>query len=219
MYARKLFPNLRRAGVYAHARDILEKSEEQLRALSVAGLKMAYIGIESGNDELLKKVRKRQTADDVINAFHKCFRTGITPSGTIILGLAGSDRALSEQHMKDTAELVNKASPARVVSEGAIPPWYISCLALMIPPGTPVFKEAQEGRLVPMTPGEILGEMKILLENISSEVKNCIFRSNHASNYLALQGILSRDRDKMLAQIHDSLQYGTSIRPESYRGL
>jgi radical SAM superfamily enzyme YgiQ (UPF0313 family) len=195
-YAKETFPGLRRASVYAHAKDILEKSEEELKALSAAGLKMAYIGIETGNNELLQKIRKRQTADDIVNAFHKCFKTGITPSGTIILGLAGNNRELSEQHMKDTASLVNRASPTNVIKEGTIPPWYISCLALMIPPGTPVYKDTQEGTFIPMDSEEILVEMKILLENISDEVKNCIFRSNHASNYLALKGILSRDRKK-----------------------
>lgn len=218
-YAKETFPALRRASVYAHAKDILEKSEEELKALSDAGLKMAYIGIETGNNDLLQKIRKRQTADDIINAFHKCFKTGITPSGTIILGLAGNDKNLSMQHMKDTAALVNRASPTNVIKEGSIPPWYISCLALMIPPGTPVYKDTEEGTFTPMNSEEILYEMKILIENISDEVRNCIFRSNHASNYLALKGILSRDKNKMLEQINKSLQHGTDIRPEISRGL
>lgn len=218
-YAKNIFPDVNRISLYAHAKDILEKSEEELKALSGAGLKMAYIGIETGNNDLLQKIRKRQSADDIINAFHKCFKTGITPSGTIILGLAGNDKTLSAQHMKDTAELVNRASPTHVFKEGTIPPWYISCLALMIPPGTPVYKDTEEGTFTPMNSEEILYEMKILIENISDEVKNCIFRSNHASNYLALKGILSRDRDKMLEQINNSLQHGTDIRPEMLRGL
>lgn len=218
-YAKETFPALRRASVYAHAKDILEKSEEELKSLSDAGLKMAYIGIETGNNDLLQKIRKRQSADDIINAFHKCFKTGITPSGTIILGLAGNDKTLSMQHMKDTADLVNRASPTNIITEGSIPPWYISCLALMIPPGTPVYKDTEEGTFTPMNSEEILYEMKILIENISDDVKNCIFRSNHASNYLALKGILSRDRDKMLEQINNSLQHGTDIRPEMFRGL
>ena len=218
-YAKTIFPDVNRISLYAHAKDILEKSEEELRALSGAGLKMAYIGIETGNNDLLQKIRKRQTADDIINAFHKCFKTGITPSGTIILGLAGNDKTLSMQHMKDTAELVNRASPTNIIKEGSIPPWYISCLALMIPPGTPIQKDTAEGTFTPMDSEEILHEMKILIENISDDVKNCIFRSNHASNYLALKGILSRDRDKMLAQVNESLQHGTNIRPEMFRGL
>lgn len=218
-YAKERFPSLRRISVYAHSKDILEKSEEELIALSEASLKMAYIGIETGNNDLLQKVRKRQTAEDIVNAFHKCFKTGITPSGTIILGLGGKDKALSKQHMKDTAKLVNRISPTNLITGGSIPPWYISCLALMIPPGTPVYKEMQAGRFIPMNSEEILQEMKTLLENISDEVKNCIFRSNHASNYLALQGTLSRDRDKMLAQVSESLLYGTKIRPEMFRGL
>lgn len=218
-YAKELFPNLRRASVYAHVKDILKKSEEELKALSDAGLKMAYIGIETGNNDLLQKIRKRQTADDSINAFHKCFKTGITPSGTIILGLAGNNKELSLKHMKDTAELVNRASPTNIIKEGRIPPWYISCLALMIPPGTPIERDTQEGKFTPMNSMEILEEMKVLIGNISDEVTNCIFRSNHASNYLALKGILSRDRDTMVEQINKNLQYGTDIRPEMFRGL
>ena len=218
-YAKKIFPDVNRISCYAHAKDILEKSEEELKTLSAAGLRMAYIGIETGNNDLLQRIRKRQTADDIINAFHKCFKTGITPSGTIILGLVGKDKTLSTQHMKDTAELVNRASPTNIIKEGTIPPWYISCLALMIPPGTPVQKDKQEGKLIPMDSDEILQEMKILIENISDDIKNCIFRSNHASNYLALKGILSRDKDKMLDQINKNLRDGTDVRPEMSRGL
>lgn len=218
-YAKSLFPNLKRASLYAHSKDILNKTEEELKSLADAGLKMAYIGIESGNNDLLEAVRKNQTAEDVIAAFHKCFKTGITPSGTIILGLAGRNRDLSVRHMKDTADLVNRASPVHVVTGKSIPPWYISCLALMIPEGTPVHKDTVSGKFTPMDSDEILYEMKIFIENISDDVSHCIFRSNHASNYLALEGVLRKDRDKILGIIEKNLKDKSDIRPEFYRGL
>ncbi len=218
-YAAKSFPELQRVSVYAHARDILGKTDEKLRSLAEAGLTMAYIGIETGNDDLLKKIRKQQSADDIIQAFHKCFRTGITPSGTIILGLAGSDKDISYRHMKDTATLVNRASPTHVIKGEVLPVWYISCLALMIPHGTSIYKDIHEGRLIPMNADEILYEMKIFIEHISDEVQHCIFRSNHASNYLALKGILSRDKDKILEVIGNNLQNRDDIRPEYLRAL
>ncbi len=110
-YASNIFPGLNRISVYAQANDILKKTDLELKSLADAGLKMVYIGIETGNDELLKKIEKHHTANDMVEAFHKCYKAGITPSGTIILGLAGNDKELSNQHMKDTAELVNRLSP------------------------------------------------------------------------------------------------------------
>lgn len=218
-YSKETFPNLKRVSAYAHAKDILRKTDEQLKSLFDAGLKMVYIGIETGNDELLNRIGKRQTANDTINAFHKCYKAGITPSGTIILGLAGNDKDLSLQHMKDTAGLVNKASPVHVIEGRSLPVWYISCLALMIVPGTQIHKDSSEGKLMTMDADEILREMKIFMENISEDVQNCVFRSNHASNYLALGGKLCRDKDKILEQIEQNIKDRKYIRPEHYRAL
>lgn len=218
-YSRQVFNDLERVSVYAHAKDILKKSDEELKSLAEAGLKMAYIGMETGNDELLIKIDKHQTADDTVEAFHKCFRSGITPSGTIILGLAGNDRDIARQHMKDSAALVNRASPVHVIKGNNPPLWYISCLALMITPGTQIHKDTAEGRFVPATTDEILEEMKIFMENISDKVQNCVFRSNHPSNYLAIKGNLCRDKHEILDLINRNLQDKTDIRPENFRAL
>ena len=218
-YAHEVFNGLERTSVYAHSKDILKKSDEELRSLAEAGLKMAYIGMETGNDELLKKIGKRQTADDTVEAFHKCFRAGITPSGTLILGLTGNDGETARQHMKDSAALVNKASPVHVIKGENLPLWYISCLALMITPGTQIHKDTAEGRFVPATTEEILEEMKIFMENISDEVQNCVFRSNHPSNYLSIKGTLCGDKYKILDLINRNLQDQADIRPENFRAL
>jgi radical SAM superfamily enzyme YgiQ (UPF0313 family) len=218
-YAKSLFPDLKRTGLYAHSNDILNKSEDELKTLADAGLKMAYIGIETGDDALLEKIHKQQTAKEVVQAFHRCFKSGITPSGTIILGLAGKNGELSARHAKHTADLVNRASPSHLIKDKNIPPWYISCLALMIPEGTPIYKDVKSGAFTPMNPDEILHEMKTFIENISDDVNHCIFRSNHASNYLALEGVLSKDKAKILDIIETNLKYKTDIRPEYFRGL
>jgi len=218
-YAYQVFGDLERVSVYAHAQDILKKTDTELKNLADAGLKLAYIGIESGDDELLKAINKHQTANDVVGAFHKCFRAGITLSGTIVLGLTGRNGALSVRHIQKTAELVNRASPIHVIKGSNLPKWYISCLALMIPPGTPIHKDTVEGKFIPMNADEILYEMKIFMENISDEVQNCIFRSNHASNYLAIKGTLSKDRSQILDLINQNLRRHTDIRPEIFRAL
>lgn len=218
-YLNETFGHLQRVSVYAHVKDIVKKTDDELAALGRAGLKMAYIGIESGDDELLAKVSKHQTADDVVEAFGKCFKAGITPSGTVILGLAGDDRELSIRHMKKTAELVNRLSPVHFAGEGNLPVWYISCLALMVPGGTEMDKDIAEGRFRVASAEDILQEMKVFMENISDDVEKCIFRSNHASNYLALSGRLCRDRDKMLETINMNLECKRDVLPEEFRGL
>ena len=218
-YAMSLFPRLNRIGTYAHAKDILAKSDAELRSLHQAGLGIVYIGIESGNNQQLAKAGKKVTADEIVAAFHKCFLSGITPSGTIILGLTGNDNELAEQHIKDTADLVNRASPVHIIEEGSLPVWYISCLALMFPEGSDVARDAAAGTFIPQTPNGILHEMKLLIENISDDVKNCVFRSNHASNYLPIKGRLSRDREKIVSEINQTLEHPENVRPEFMRRL
>jgi len=218
-YAKHVFPELTRISLYAQANDILKKSDDELKSLADAGLNMVYIGIETGNNKLLEKTHKHHTANDMVEAFGKCYKAGITLSGTVILGLAGNDKDLSAQHMVDTANLINRLSPNNFVIEGTLPVWYISCLALMLIPGTPMYKAFEENTFILLTADEILQEMKIFLENISDGVQNCVFRSNHASNYLALKGKLSRDRKKLLEQINFSIENKKNIRPEYYRAL
>jgi radical SAM superfamily enzyme YgiQ (UPF0313 family) len=214
-YALQIFPDLERVSCYAHGKDILGKSDAELTELRNSGLKMVYIGIETGEDNLLKKIGKRETQDDIVKAFHKCFKAGITPSGTIILGLAGSSPELSNKHATKTAELVNRANPAKVEN----PKWFIATLALMLPPGTPIYNDAKLGKFTPMNTDEILQELKLFIEHTSDKLQNCIFRSNHASNYLALKGILAQDKENLLKIINQNLADHRNVRPEFYRAL
>jgi radical SAM superfamily enzyme YgiQ (UPF0313 family) len=214
-YASQLFPEMERVSVYAHGKDILDKKNEELTELRKAGLKMAYIGLESGDNVLLNKIGKRETRDDIVNAFNKCFKSGITPSGTIILGLAGSDPEASKNHAINTAELINLINP----EEYMFPTWYIATLTLMIPPGTPIFYETQQGNFHPMNSDQILDELRLLIENTSEELRNCVFRSNHASNYLAIKGILAQDKETILNLIDRNILDHRDIRPEFYRAL
>jgi len=218
-YANQVFTNLNRISIYAQANDILKKTDAELKSFADVGLKMVYIGIETGNDDLLQKIKKHHTADDMVEAFQKCYSAGITPSGTVILGLAGNYKDLSERHIIDTAKLINRLSPSNFIKSETLPVWYISCLALMLIPETPMHRAVAEKKIQLSDSGEILQEMKLFLEKISDDVKNCVFRSNHASNYLALKGKLGRDRNKLLEIVNQNIKHHLSIRPERYRAL
>jgi radical SAM superfamily enzyme YgiQ (UPF0313 family) len=215
-YAMKVYPNLERIGVYAHVKDILKKSDEQLRALSEAGLKIAYVGFESGYDKLLESINKRAKKVDYIKASKKLMKANITLSATFINGLGGANNPeISRIHAFESADLVNKICP----EDDRI--WYIAFLTLMIPPGTVIYEKKSKGQFKEMNSVEILNELKLFIENINFHNKNanCVFRSNHASNYLPIKGILENDKEKILQTINYGLSHSEILKPEFYRGL
>ncbi|MGQ9720833.1 MAG: radical SAM protein [Candidatus Jordarchaeum sp.] len=201
-----VFPYLERIGVYACAADALEKSPEDLRKLFKAGLKIAYLGVESGDDVILKRVRKGISAEQTIEGCKRIMDSGITLSVTIILGLGGKERW--RENAMETAKVINRINPP-----------YVGALTLMVVPGTPLHKEVQEGRFQVLNPQEILQEMRLLVENL--ELTNCVFRSNHASNYLPLGGILPQDKEDILRVIDLALRKASRIplRSEKHRRL
>jgi len=215
-YAMMNFPNLERVGVYAHAKDILKKSDDDLKALSDAGLKIAYVGFETGSDELLKMVHKNATKMDFINASKKLMKADITLSATFINGLGGAgNEDISKVHALESADLVNKICP----DNDRI--WYIAFLSLMVPPGTVMHERKLRNEFKEMKSYEILLELKLFIEtiNFTNKSANCIFRSNHASNYLPLRGVLERDKSKILNLIDYGLNNKEILKAEHYRAL
>ncbi|MFX0179284.1 MAG: radical SAM protein [Candidatus Hodarchaeota archaeon] len=215
-YAMENFPKLDRVGVYAHAKDIIKKTDTQLKLLSEAGLKIAYVGFESGYDPLLKEVHKNATKAEYIEASKKLFKANITLSATFINGLGGANHPeLSEKHAKESADLVNKICP----KDNRI--WYIAFLSLMIPPGTLIYEKKSKGQFKEMGSAEILQELELFIKfiNFKNKNANCVFRSNHASNYLPIKGTLERDKDKILGVLNYGLNHSEILRPEFYRGL
>lgn len=198
------FEQLERVGIYANARDILTKTPEELRMLSDRKLRIAYLGLESGNEEILEQVKKGATAEEMVQAVRKAQECGIDMSVIVLLGL-GSNR-MSREHAADTAAAVSRMNPA-----------YLSALTLMLLPGTSLYNEYKNGDFELMNPVSILQELRWMVEDI--EVEDCVFRTNHASNYLPIGGVLSRDRDRVLEVIDRGLSDPSILRPESFRAL
>lgn len=201
-----VFPHLERVGLYACATDALKKSEEELRELSKAGLKIAYVGVESGDDVILKRMRKGVTAKQTIEGCRKIMDAGITLSVTIILGLGGRERW--RENAVETAKVLNQIDPP-----------YVGALTLMVVPGTPLHRDVLEDKFQVLNAQEILREMRVLVENL--ELTNCVFRSNHASNYLPLGGTLPQDKEGILSVIDLALKKSIKVplRPEKLRRL
>jgi radical SAM superfamily enzyme YgiQ (UPF0313 family) len=201
------FPRLTHVGIYAGPRSILNKTAGELQALKEAGITMAYLGVETGDEQLLKEINKGVTRSEMIEAGQKIMQSGIELSVTVLLGLTGN-RERSLAHARATAEVCN-----------AINPDFIGALTLMVVPGTSLAKSVRQGDFELLTPFEIMAELKELIANL--DVDHCEFRSNHASNYLVIKASLPRDKDKVLEHITDVLnsQDTRELRPEFLRGL
>ena len=213
-YAYKKHPKLTRIGAYAHSGDILKKTDSDLKKIKEAGVKIVYLGIETGDDDLLKAINKKVTSNDIIEAIHKLYKAGITLSATIILGLAGNNSEASRQHAIQTAMLINKIKPGTQV------PWYLSALTLMIPRGTTIYNDVKTKQFHPMTNLEILEELLCFLENLDDDLSKCIFRVNHASNYLELESNnLAKNKNSLIEQVKIAITNPSRLKKESFRGL
>lgn len=181
---------LQRVSAYALPSDILSKTEDELKTLHGLGLKLLYIGIETGNDELLGFLNKGETYQSTYQGITKAHRAGIATSVMIITGVGG--KTYSQQHALCSARLVNELNPK-----------YLSTLTLTLPYGTNHFRERFGGEYIPQTHRELLMETQTFIENL--HLSNVIFRSDHASNNLVLKGVLGRDKDLLLAAIKSAL--------------
>lgn len=198
-----MFPNLSRVTSYATAKDILFKSSKELAAFREAGLFMVYQGYESGNDEILLRVKKGITSKEMIEAGEKLKGSGIASSVTLISGLGG--RAALREHAVDSAALIS-----------AVKPEYASFLTLYLEPGAKMLEEVHAGVFEFLTPDEVVEEMTLFLKHVDSE--GTIFRANHASNYIPLKGTLNRDIPRMLRELEISRE-NQLYRSENNRAL
>ncbi|MFX1513933.1 MAG: radical SAM protein [Promethearchaeota archaeon] len=198
------FPQVERIGLYAYARNALEKNFSELSSIHDAGINIAYLGLESGDDTVLHDMRKGVTNEENIEACFKLQKAGITLSIISILGLGGKSRW--QENAKKTAESVCNINPK-----------YFAPLTLMIPDGTPLAKRVHRSEFEPLTPHETLEELKLLVSGLD-KLTNCVFRTNHASNYVTLGGILSRDQNLLINKIETLIATGT-LKHELFRGL
>lgn len=200
------FPKLQRIGIYANAVDILRKTDQELKELCAKKLLIIYIGLESGSNKVLERVNKGATAEETIKAVRKVQNAGFKVSVIGLLGLGGTD--LWNEHAVATGKAVS-----------AMNPLYFSLLTLMVVPGTELHRQYKEGEFTLSEPLDMLREMRVVIENINV-LSGCIFRTNHASNYLPLEGRLPNDKKRLLKIIDQALAKGEScLRPEILRGL
>lgn len=200
------FPELQRVSNYCLPRNLAKKTVEDLKQLKEAGLKILYVGMESGDDEVLQRINKGETWESTRSALLKIREAGLTSSVMVLNGLGGE--TLSRQHAINTATLCNETQPD-----------YLSTLVVSFPQGEERFREGFGEDFIPLTQQGLFEEIRTFMAHL--ELERTVFRSDHASNYLVLKGNLGRDKQKLLDQVNLAITSpgAVPLRHESQRGL
>ncbi|MDD2189427.1 MAG: radical SAM protein [Eubacteriales bacterium] len=204
-HIKKLFPECERVGIYGSPQDVLRKTQEELTELSEHGIGIVYIGAESGSDKVLIDIKKGATRAQIIESVKKIEASGIQASVTFISGLAGRDGW--EDHAIESGTMISEMEPS-----------YVGLLTLLTEPGAELHRDIIEGRFNTLNPIEVLKETELMLENINV-TKTCVFRSNHASNYLSLKGNLPADKERMLQQLRNAMKHTDMLKDDRFRML
>ena len=199
-------PSVERIGTYANAKGVLRKTVDELIELRNRGLSIAYLGIETGNEDLLAKIQKGITRDKLIMAGKRLKAAGITLSVTVLLGIGG--RESSMKHASDTASILTEIDPD-----------YVGALTVMVVPGTPLYEEQAAGTFVLPDTFGFLEELGIMIAQ--SNFTDCYFTSNHASNYLPVKARMPQMKDETVRAIQNVIATKNKriLRPEYMRGL
>jgi len=205
-YLKLKLSGVERIGIYANAKDILKKDREELQNLKELGLGMIYLGLESGNPEVLQRIKKNATVDQMIRAADRVKESGILLSVTVLLGIGGVEG--SQAHAEDTGRVLSKMDPD-----------FVGALSLMVVPGTPVERELETGQWALPTPFGLIEELQTMIAHC--EFSHCFFASNHASNYLPLKIQMPEQKEEALRRIREVLEEKDPrlLRPEFLRAL
>lgn len=180
------FPHLARVNVYATGRGILAKTADELRSLRALKLHTLYLGLESGDEEVLRRVKKGETAGAMVEAGQLAQRCGLKLSVMILLGLGGAERTRS--HAIETAAALNRMQPR-----------LLSALRVVPVPGTELHAEWEAGRFMGLTELQVVEELRLMVQHL--ELTNTVFRANHTSNPIPLEARFGRDKNRLLVEL------------------
>ncbi len=197
---------VKRVGCYANAKSILRKTPEELLQLREMGLQIVYLGVETGNEDLLKKISKGATYAQMVEAGRRIKDAGIFLSATVLLGIGGIEKSV--EHALDTARILTDIDPD-----------YVGALTVMVVPGTPLYEDCVNGLFVLPDTFGFLRELEVMVAH--TEFTNCFFTSNHASNYLPIRARMPQEKEQTLSMIQQVIASGDNrrLRPEYLRGL
>ena len=203
----EILPEVSRVSMYGSPKDVLNKRDEELLELKKKDIEFIYIGAESGSDEVLKNIEKGATRQEIIEAVKKIEKSGIKASVTFISGLGGKKHW--KEHAVETGTMISEMGAS-----------YVGVLTLLLEESAPMYKDVLDGSFQLLSPEEVVLESLLMMENINvPEDKPCVFRSNHASNYVTLRGDLPKDKGKFLKQLKKASENLNLLKDERFRAL
>ena len=188
-FAKEIFPALKRITVYGSSQFICKKGMDGLKRLAEAGLSRIHVGLETGDDVILKQIRKGTRSDEQIKAGKWVMAAGIQLSLYVILGIGGKERTVS--HAEGTARVLN-----------AIDPDFIRLRTFVPKVNTPLLKAVQSGTFKMLSPHEVLRETARLIKPLSVTSQ---LTSDHYTNYINLHGRLPTKKQAFLREIEKAL--------------
>lgn len=188
------FPRLARVNLYANGHSILQNSEAELRDLRTLKLNTLYMGLESGHGETLRRVKKRETSEEMIDAVQRAQTAGLKLSVMVLTGLGG--QANSKEHADATAKALNRMQPR-----------LLSALRVIPIPGTELYEKEQAGDFQQLTEYQAMEELKSMIEGL--ELEGTVFRANHSSNILPMEGRFPKDKERLIEELKALLASGT----------
>ena len=198
------FPMLARVSSYANGDQVARSGDDELRELRDRKLTLIYMGLESGSQTILARRRKRATVGEMVDAVRRATGAGIKSSVIVLLGLGGREN--SAEHVHETIRALNRMQPR-----------YLSFLSLMLIPGTPLWEDARRGAFHELDSRALLREARDIIAGL--ELEKTVFRSDHASNYLSIEGRFPADKGALVRTLDLALEGRLPTRPEFLRGL
>ena len=201
----EILPEVERISTYGAPKDVLRKTPEELKKLHEAGLEFIYIGAESGSDIILKNIQKGATRAEIIEAVQKIEASGIKASVTFIAGLGGKENW--QEHAIETGTMISQLHAS-----------YVGVLTLLLDDTAPLYKDVEAGKFTILSAEEAVEETRLMMEHINVDPKYpCVFRANHATNYVTLKGNLPEDKEKFIKQLDFALKHQYTFRDECLR--
>jgi radical SAM superfamily enzyme YgiQ (UPF0313 family) len=201
---KKQLPWVTRVGLYANAKSLDLKTDDELKELKDHGVGIAYMGLETGDDVTLKNINKGATAAQMIAMGRKAKKAGFKLSVTVLLGIAGPER--SQIHAQETGKVLS-----------AIDPDYVGALSLMLIPDTPLHQDYVCGKFSLIEAQEMLAELRTMIA--STNLTRGLFHANHASNYLPIKARFPKEKETTLRLIDEALEGKVPLKPEYLRAL
>ena len=201
---KKQLPWVTRVGLYANAKALKMKTDEELKELKAHGVGIVYMGLETGDDVTLKKINKGATAAQMIAMGRKAKKAGFKLSVTVLLGIAGPQR--SQIHAQETGKVISEMDPD-----------YVGALSLMLIPETPLHQDYVSGEFRLIDPPEMLAELRTMIA--ATDLTRGLFHANHASNYLPIKARFPKDKQSTLQLIDEALEGKVPLKPEYLRAL